>query len=96
MFCRILGKRWNLRFTPLKINRGECDAPATPRKQIRIDSRLQDQEQLEVILHELMHAANWSLDEDHITATGKDFAAILWRLGYRKTERATGQGMANP
>ena len=85
MQVRILGKLWSLRFVPLRLFRGDCDAPSTPRKEIRIHSGLTGEERLEVILHELRHAADWSRDEQFIAAEARDMARILWRLGYRPT-----------
>lgn len=83
MFVTILRRRWKLRFTPLKINRGECDSPEKPSKEIRVDSRLTGEERLEVVIHEVIHAALWHLDEEYVEATARDLARILWRLGYK-------------
>lgn len=83
MLVEILKKRWKLRFTRLKINRGECDSPTTPGKEIRIDSELRGEELLEVVTHEVVHAALWHLDEEYVEATAHDLARILWRLGLR-------------
>ena len=84
MIVSILGKRWKLSFRPLRDCRGICDAPTAPRKAIRIDTRLKDEERLEVIIHECLHAADWTKDEEFIEAEARDIAKILWRLGYRK------------
>ena len=65
MRVRILGKVWEFVFDPT-IHRdydGFCDDPANKAKRIRIRSTLTGAEQLETILHELLHAADWHKDE---------------------------------
>jgi hypothetical protein len=75
---------------------GGCDlfpfrtgaATATPRrlphKSIRVDASLAGEERLEVLLHELLHAAGWPIDEGFVTNFAADAAHVLWRLGYRE------------
>lgn len=86
MFVTLMGRRYRLQFCRLgrQQARGTCDPPSIRGKQIRIDERLADEEQLEVILHELLHACDWRADEDHITEQAEDMARVLWRLGYRR------------
>lgn len=79
------GTEWLLRFTALK---GQAygytysqDA-ASPR--IIIDSRLRGRKRLEVLVHELLHAMNPTISEEHVTQQGKDIARVLWTLGYRE------------
>ena len=79
------GKRWDLSFTRLTANRGDCEGPHVPNKRIRVDSSLDGEEKLEVILHECLHAADWKASEEYIEQTAIDLASILWRLGYRQT-----------
>ncbi len=80
----VMGKHWRLRFVrrlPENI-RGMCDSPELPRKQIRVLQSLRGQEQLEVVLHELLHAANWHLDEEWVDQFAKDASHILTALGH--------------
>ena len=77
---------WNLVFRGNLKNRGDCDRPDAPNKQIRVSSRLRGQHRLEIILHECLHAAFWDLDEEAIEQVGHDLARILWKLGYRDGE----------
>lgn len=86
MQIRLLGKRWKLRFTRLQKVAGGCDAPTTPNKEIRIDSHLEGERLLEILIHECRHAADWSRDEEFIAEEAKDMARILWKLGYRRVE----------
>ena len=83
MRISILGKRWNLRFAPNMAARGDCDPPTAPGKEIRIASSLRDQERLEVLIHEMVHAAGWHIDETFVERFASDAARVLWRLGYR-------------
>ena len=86
MNITIMRKRWNLRFVPLKKVLGDCDSPREKRKQIRIDSRLRGSRLLRVLIHELLHAADWSESEESIDEKSICLSRILWRLGYRKTD----------
>lgn len=85
MRVTILGKRWGLKFTnlPRDVN-GECDGPTEPEKEIRIRTGLSEKETLETILHECLHAADWSKDEAWVEDVACDLAAVLRRLGYRR------------
>ena len=82
MRLTILGKRWWLRFVALRTNRGECDPPTKPNKEIRVDSQLRGEERLEVLIHEQIHAAGWHLDEEFVTRFAQDLARNLTKLGY--------------
>lgn len=83
----ILGKRWRLRFTRLaKGTDGECDHPSTPGKEIRVRKGMSEQDTLETIVHECLHAADWHRSEPWVEEVGRDVARLLWRLGYRRKE----------
>jgi hypothetical protein len=87
MQVRMFGKRWRLRFVPnLGANRGDCDGPAQARKEIRVASGLRGEERLEVLIHEMVHAAGWHIDESFVERFAQDAARVLWRLGYRTDE----------
>ena len=38
------------------------------------------------ILHECLHAENWSATEDTVTRTASEISNLLWRLGYRRVK----------
>lgn len=88
----LLGKRWQLHFVGLGRHRsregepvdGLCYPPHASQRKILIDKRLSGQELLRVLLHELSHATNWTIDEDFIEQQSTDMAAVLWDLGYRR------------
>lgn len=86
MQVNLMGRRYQLVFTKLgrEQARGSCDPPSIRGKQIRIDERLSGEEELEVVLHELLHACDWRADEEHIEQQASDMARVLWRLGWRK------------
>ncbi len=84
MQLNVLGKRWRLRFVPnLGTNRGDCDPPNQRAKEIRVAAGLRGEERLEVLIHELVHAAGWHIDEGFVERFAADAARVLWRLGYR-------------
>jgi len=77
---KIRGKMWNVRrVTNLGNARGSCDPPTKPNKEIKILSSLRGQEFLEVLLHEILHAALWDLDEQAVSETAEDAARAIWR-----------------
>jgi hypothetical protein len=89
MIVQILGRRYKMQFVN-KIDdngtRGFCDKPTAKNKKIVIEKGMPPQEELEVTIHELLHAADWHKDEEWVEEVGKDIARILYRLGYRKIE----------
>jgi hypothetical protein len=65
----ICGKVWELVFVkkiPASLcpdDTGVCDAPTTKNKKILVSERMKDRDRLETLIHELLHAANWNMDE---------------------------------
>lgn len=93
MRIKILGKVWNLLFVPASeltargkstTDRGDCEHPTKKGKRIRVLKGMDPLEELEVVIHECLHAAEWNMDEDWVDATGGDIAKVLWKLGWRK------------
>lgn len=87
MRIKIMGKYWELRFVPNLKNHGDIDPPSKPKKAIRIKSTLVGAIELETIIHEIVHAGNWHLDEEFVEPFCHDLARILWKLGYRNKTR---------
>jgi hypothetical protein len=83
MKIKILNKIWELVFLSNLKDRGSCDSPYSRNKKIRIWKGLKDEEKLEVLIHEMLHAAFWQIDEHYIAEAAKDIAKILWKLGYK-------------
>ena len=82
MRCRLRGKYWEIRRDklPPKLD-GLCDPNA---KRITIQPQLSGERELDVLIHEMLHACHWDLAEESITETASDLARVLFRLGYRK------------
>ena len=53
-------------------------------KEIRIKKNLSEREELEVTVHELLHAVEWSKDEEWVEQSGVEIAEALWKLGWRR------------
>ena len=86
MLVTICGKRWRLRFQWMKKFAGHCDGPDVPNKQIIISTGMSEQKELDTIIHEAFHAADFNRREEHVNEFATDLARILWRLGWRKTK----------
>lgn len=83
------GKKYKIVFgTHRRFNRkeddGQCDGPNRQGKLLCVDPKLTPPRELEVWVHEALHASFWDLDEEAIDEAGKSIASLLWRLGYRK------------
>jgi hypothetical protein len=78
----IRGTRWVLRFVPnLGQDAGQCDYGD---KVIRIALGQTPKDELDTVVHELLHAAYPDLDEPAVHQTAEGISGVLWRLGYRK------------
>lgn len=62
---------------------GNCDPPTARRPKIRIRPHLTGERLLEVILHEIEHAAHWTEAEDAVQEIAEQKADILTRLGLK-------------
>ena len=86
MLVTVLKKRWRLRFCRLKDRYGDCDPPDQPGKEIRICTGLSEQKELEVLLHEMLHCADWQKSEEFVEHVADDITRVLTKLGWRKTK----------
>jgi hypothetical protein len=83
----IRGRRYRLLYTRLPGDCfGVCDAPDAEGKRIRIRKGIRGKQELDTLIHEMLHAAFWDMDEEAINDTAHDIAAVLWRLGYRRNK----------
>ena len=79
------GKKYRIIESPSQAG-GLCDAPWVDTKELTVPVEGSDKYDLELNIHEAMHACFWDLSEDAVTEGAKDVAAFLWRLGWRKSE----------
>jgi hypothetical protein len=86
MRVTVLGRLWNFRFAHNLSNDGDCDQPDTKNKEIRVAASLDGERRLEVIIHEVTHAACWPFHEEFVEPFARDMARILSRLGYKAGE----------
>lgn len=86
MRARILGKLWTIQENARLPDGvyGDCDPPETPRRKIRLRKGMSEQRHLEVLIHECLHASDWSKDEAWVGEVARDVAIILSRMGYRR------------
>jgi hypothetical protein len=86
---RIAGRVWRVRFEPARImgtDWGRCWLPAGRHPLIQVRRALRGQRALDVLVHEVLHAARPELVEAEIEATASSIAAALWRARYRKVD----------
>lgn len=86
MIAKILGRNWRIERTRVAGHWGTCDTPTTNGKAITLDPALKGEKLLEYAIHEALHAANWSLDEEFVETYAKDAARLATRLGFRQAE----------
>lgn len=89
MRLKLLGKFWTISFpkwlgwTVIDGHRrqveGDCTDPSETHRQIRILNRLRGEDALCALLHEMLHAADWSKDESWVEAVSEDIARAIMR-----------------
>jgi hypothetical protein len=85
MKAKILGRFWQVRFVPNLASRGYCDPPDKAGKEILVWQGVkEDEELMEVLIHEFTHAADWHKDEEWVEQFGVDLARFLTRMGYKR------------
>ena len=82
----IRGKRYKFQRTSLVGNDcwGYCTDPSFSNGIIKVHSQLTGDQELEFIIHEMIHACFWDLDESVVREVGHDLSKALWRMGYRR------------
>ena len=84
MRCRLRGKYYRLKFSKLERPLlGLCD---WDKRTITICNQLDGELELDVIIHELLHACQPDIEEHAIDQTATDIARVLTRIGYRRDE----------
>lgn len=84
MRIRLRGQVWDLVRCKLPDGTdGLCEPPGRPGKRIKIRKDMGAKDELETLIHEMLHACYWDLDEKAVEEAARDIARALWRLGYR-------------
>jgi hypothetical protein len=79
------GKAWRIRWHKPGANLdGMAQHEGGKFKRISIDPDLSGRDRLETLIHEALHAADWSKDEDFTDTDARDLARFLWRDGWRR------------
>lgn len=87
MIVTILGKRWKFRWvtrSEMPKAWGTCDAPDQPGKEIRIRKGQSEIDELDTVIHEVLHASDWHKSEEWVAEVAEDLARILIKLGWRR------------
>lgn len=83
MKVKVLGKIWNLREVDgreLPGADGDCSSPEAKFKEIRIRRKLDLRRRRVVLIHELLHAADWHKDESWVETVAEDIERALWKV----------------
>lgn len=63
---------------------GSCDEPRPKMPTLWVDlDNMDEKKQLEILIHEALHACDFNKSEAMVTQTAKDISRFLWRLDYR-------------
>lgn len=83
MRLRLGGRAWLLRIVKrLPPDRdGEADDETG---ELRVLDGLRERTTLRVLLHEMLHAADWSKSETWVDQTSRTMAHVLTRMGWRR------------
>lgn len=78
--CNVRGQRYRVAWEHPTKAVGTCD----PKNHvIQIKPNLGDDELLDTVIHELLHACYPDMGEDAIAESSRTITDALWRIGYR-------------
>lgn len=84
---RIDGRRWLLVIgARLRDRWGDCDPPDSKRRRIRVSDQARGTAFVDTLIHELIHARWWSIDEQEVTEFAAEVTAVLQLLRDRVIE----------
>lgn len=95
MKLRLMGKVYSLFYHDKPIPRGLnkravyagfCEPPWRKKPRIVIRTNMKEKQELETLIHEMLHACDFAKTEWWIEEAGHDIATALWKLGWRKNE----------
>jgi hypothetical protein len=70
------GAKYTIKYARIK-DRGSCESPKEKAPTIKINNKLKGAERLEVLIHEVMHACLWDLDEEAVQETSLAIANVV-------------------
>jgi len=95
MIIVINNLKWNLSFTNRLYHKddGACSDPTniTGKRRIRVRDSLTGERRLVVLLHEMLHAADWSKDETWVEKIAEDIGKVLYDCGWRRISEESPQ-----
>jgi hypothetical protein len=88
MRVKLNGKWWNLKFVPQLRDYGDMVDPGKAEgRRIRIGTWQDDEDLLDTLIHECLHAIEPNWTEERVTEASKELSRVLWRLGYRRASQ---------
>ena len=87
---KINGRRWRVRLNEAAAmgkDWGRCWLPAGRHPLIQLRRALRGFRAMDVLVHEVLHAARPELDEQAVEATATAIARALWKAGYRRMDQ---------
>ncbi len=81
MRITVCGKHWDLVFGDLpRGTHGVCDRPDIVGKKITISKSIKGDKLVDTVIHELLHACLWDLDEEKVAEAATSITRVLKRL----------------
>ena len=87
---KIAGRTWRIRYEDAKTmgkDWGRCWLPAGRHPLIQLRRALRGYRAMDVLVHEVLHAARPELDEQAVEATATAIARALWKARYRRMDQ---------
>ncbi len=79
------GKRWEV-LSQKGLPHGHLGRCSYDEKQLKLPMEGETKGDLEIIVHEGLHAACPWMDEEAVESAGKELSNLVWRLGWRKED----------
>ncbi len=82
---RLAGKRWTIHRRRFRVRDGTCDHPEKPFRTLVVDATLHGLRELDIYIHECLHACAWEvLREEAVVSAASGAAELLWLLRWRR------------
>jgi len=76
------GRKYHLMFDELD---GNCDTD--DKYWLIVERDLSKRIGLETVIHEALHACNWSASEEKVAQTARDITRLLWNMNFRRQDK---------